>query len=385
MINHHISHLITQIKFIITLMFMMTNIHLSASPLSQRGVVYDVGLMFNGTSLSVADFDTTLVAYDMSVISHLLGCNTVRIEGEDLSRLKKAAELAHKEGLKIYFNPWKHQADAEETNTYVREAAKVAEDLRLKGADIVFVAACEYTLFSKGAYPGDTFDERIGWLMSLGQDQSDEGRARALEQIQARSVVLNKILDRLCKTIREEFKGLVTYSSGAWEMVDWSIFDIVGVDYYRNGESAEDYVAGLDRYKKENKPIIVMEMGCCAYEGAAPRGGFGFSILQGEDADGNAIWEGGVKPIRSETEQADYIEENIGLLEKAQADGVFVYVFRYPIYPYKEDGIDKDMVSYSLVKSFEKDDARSKIMPPWQPKEAFFRLGAVFTKLADRN
>ncbi len=368
----------------ITMASLWTGITLSAAPLSLRGVVYDVGLMFNGTSLSVAHFDTAQVAFDMNVISRLMRCNSVRIEGEDLGRLKAAAELAHQEGLKIFFNPWKHQADADETTAYVEHAAKVAEELRQRGADITFVAACEYTLFSKGAFPGETFDERIGWLMSLGQDPSEQGRAAAFQQLQEKNRELNKILKRLCKAIRRQFNGPVTYSSGAWESVDWSMFDVVGVDYYRNGESAADYVAGLDRYKSENKPVIAMEMGCCAYEGAAPKGGFGFSVLQGEDANGDAIWEGGVKPTRSEKEQADYIEENILLLEKAQADGVFVYVFRYPIYPYSDSGIDKDMVSYALVKSFAPDDARSRLMPSWQPKEAFYRLGALFAKFEEK-
>ncbi len=356
-----------------------------ATSLSMRGVVYDVGLMFGGTSLSVEVFDTAQVAYDMHVLKHLLRCNTIRIEGESIDRLKKTAELAHAEGLKIFFNPWKHEANADETVAYVREAAKVAEQLRKKGADITFITACEYTLFSRGAFPGDTFDERIGWLMSLGQNQSEQGRANAFKQLQEKNIALNKILKQLCKTIRSEFNGQVTYSSGVWETVDWSIFDIIGVDYYRNGESAEDYVTGLDRYKKENKPIIAMEMGCCAYEGAAQKGGFGFSVLKGVDTEGNAIWEGGTKPVRNEKEQADYIEENIGLLEKAQADGVFVYVFRYPIYPYSETGLDRDMVSYSLVKSFSTEDARSKIMPSWQPKEAFYRLGTIFSKLEDKS
>lgn len=59
----------------------------SAEELSFYGVVYDVGLMFGGKNLSVANFRQEQVAYDMSITKHVLNCNTVRIEGEDLDRL----------------------------------------------------------------------------------------------------------------------------------------------------------------------------------------------------------------------------------------------------------------------------------------------------------
>lgn len=348
-----------------------------------RGVVYDCGLMFGGKNLSMEVFDERQVGYDMDVIAHILMCNTVRVEGEDLSRLRTATLLAHKAGLRVFFNPWKHEATAEETIRYMSAAAKVAEELRRQGVDLVFVAGCEYTLFSKGAFPGDTFDERIGWLTNLGK--ASKSPEEAMNKLNEASGRLNKILADICKAVRQEFKGKVMYSSGTWEQVDWSLFDLVGVDYYRNGETADAYVHGLDRYRPLGKPIVCMEVGCCTYEGAAPRGGFGFSILQGVDAEGNGIYEGGVMPKRSEKEQADYVEDQVTLLHEAGIDGVFVYVFRYPIYPYREKGCDKDMTSYSLVKSFAEDDARSRQFPSWQPKEAFFRLGKVFSQIESRE
>ena len=58
-------------------------------------------------------------------------------------------------------------------------------------------------------------------------------------------------------------------------------------------------------------------------------------------------------------------------------------MFRFPIYPYRSEGFDQDMTSYALVKSFPADDARSRQFPAWQPKEAFYRLGEVFSRLAN--
>lgn len=346
-------------------------------PLSMYGVVYDVGLMFGGKNLSVSNFRKEQVVYDMSIIKHVLNCNTVRIEGENLDRLSIATEEAHKQGLKVLFNPWKMEADSATTVDYMIRASKVAEKLRLKGADLIFVTGCEYTLFNRGVFPGDTFDKRIAWLMKLGS------MPNPMKEIQGKK--LNLILQSMASQVRKNYHGKIVYSSGAWETVDWTNFDYVGVDYYHNNESDEQYIEGLNRYKSIGKPVIVMEMGCCAYQGAAERGGNGFSVFKGVDSNGNGIYEGGKKPVRDESVQADYISKNIDLLQKAGASGIMVYVFSYPIYPYSKTGVDYDMVAYSLVKSFPSTDARNKQIPSWEPKEAFYRVGEIFGKIKSKE
>ena len=346
-------------------------------PLSMYGVVYDVGLMFGGKNLSVSNFRKEQVVYDMSIIKHVLNCNTVRIEGENLDRLSIATEEAHKQGLKVLFNPWKMEADSATTVDYMIRASKVAEKLRLKGADLIFVTGYEYTLFNRGVFPGDTFDKRIAWLMKLGS------MPNPMEEIQGKK--LNLILQSMASQVRKNYHGKIVYSSGAWETVDWTNFDYVGVDYYHNNESDEQYIEGLNRYKSIGKPVIVMEMGCCAYQGAAERGGNGFSVFKGVDSNGNGIYEGGKKPVRDESVQADYISKNIDLLQKAGASGIMVYVFSYPIYPYSKTGVDYDRVAYSLVKSFPSTDARNKQIPSWEPKEAFYRVGEIFGKIKSKE
>ena len=346
-------------------------------PLFMYGVVYDVGLMFGGKNLSVSNFRKEQVVYDMSIIKHVLNCNTVRIEGENLDRLSIATEEAHKQGLKVLFNPWKMEADSATTVDYMIRASKVAEKLRLEGADLIFVTGCEYTLFNRGVFPGDTFDKRIAWLMKLGS------MPNPMEEIQGKK--LNLILQSMASQVRKNYHGKIVYSSGAWETVDWTNFDYVGVDYYHNNESDEQYIEGLNRYKSIGKPVIVMEMGCCAYQGAAERGGNGFSVFKGVDSNGNGIYEGAKKPVRDESVQADYISKNIDLLQKAGASGIMVYVFSYPIYPYSKTGVDYDMVAYSLVKSFPSTDARNKQIPSWEPKEAFYRVGEIFGKIKSKE
>ena len=66
------------------------------------------------------------------------------------------------------------------------------------------------------------------------------------------------------------------------------------------------------------------------------------------------------------------------MLSNAGVDGIFIYVFSFPLYPVGEGVTDLDMVSYSLVKTYPEDDPRSKAMPPWAPKEAFYRLARIY-------
>lgn len=348
--------------------------------LKSRGVVYDVGLRFApGKPYSVEPFDPALVKFDIHCIAHDLHATAVRIEGEEIERLVTAARIAHSEGLCVFFNPWKMGVSIDDLATYYAEAASSAEQLRKEGIDIVFVTGCETSIFNAGVLPGATLAERIGWLGAQFTTAGPRGRASAA--FADKWSVLNTALANFARSIRGEFKGRVTYSAGLWEQVDWSLFDIVGVDHYRQGESAEEYVEGLKRYQT-GKPVVVMEVGSCAYVGAAARGGGGFMILEGRNPDGSGKFAGGVVPSRSEREQADYVGEVLELIDSAGADGVFIYVFSFPQSPIGEGARDFDMVSYSLVKTFPKSDPRSRAMPPWVPKEAFFRTADFYRRYA---
>ena len=353
----------------------------SSTPKSMKyiGVVYDVGLQFQKGWYSVNGFDSALVAYDMHAIANDMHANTVRIEGEDIDRLVKASRLAHANGLSIFFNPWKMGGDSAEVRKYFIDAAKAAEKLRKEGIDLVFVAGCEYSIFCKDVFPGDTFEARLAWLVK--QATAAGHMSSKVPAFRERSVKLNKFLRSFCNAIRKHYTGPVTYSAGTWESVDWSLFDIVGIDYYRQGETEKEYLAGLENYKI-GKPVVVMEVGSCTYEGAAAKGAGGFAIRKGTNADGTMIFEGGVIPQRSEKEQADYVETQINILSSADIQGAFVYVFSFPSSPVGEGNKDYDMVSFSLVKTFPPGEKRSKNMPPWEAKDAFYRLAKTYENLA---
>ncbi|MFE7978846.1 hypothetical protein [Streptomyces shenzhenensis] len=343
------------------------------------GVAYDVGLRYVPDTLSVEPFDPALVAHDMRVIADELHANTVRIEGEKLDRLETASRLAHAAGLKVFFNPWLIDRDLDEIDAYLGEAAVIAEKLRTEGVDIVFVTGCEITFFAKGIFPGESFMDRGAWLgshFSFGGEHAGPD-----EELVQKSAELNASLRRFVGTVRKSYHGRVTYSAGSWEFVDWEPFDIVGIDHYRRGESEEEYVGALDRYRRAGKELIVMEFGCCTYEGAAAKGDGGFVILQGTNADGTVAWENGVAPTRSEREQAEYIDRQLELL-RGKVDGAFVFIFSFPTYPVGEGPNDLDMASFAIVKTYPAHDARSRQMPPWTPKESFHHVAESLARIA---
>ncbi|ECF2753733.1 hypothetical protein E2D35_20800 [Salmonella enterica subsp. enterica serovar Ituri] len=340
-----------------------------------KGVVYDVGLKFVAENpYSVENFDPALVRHDINVIAGTLHANAIRIEGEEISRLTTATRIAHEAGLTVFFNPWKMNVPVSELPAYFLEAAREAEILRQEGVEIVFVCGCEITMFNGGIFPGSTVMERVTWMASQFEDGAEQHSSALFSE---ESDQLNALLSAVVSGVRAEFHGPVTYSAGTWETINWDLFDITGVDYYRNGETAEEYVAGIERYRNE-KPFVVMEVGCCAYEGAAQKGAGGFMILEGVNPDGSGKFVGGTPPIRSEQEQADYVGEQLELLTSAGVDGVFIYVFSFPTYRAGEGAKDLDMISFSLVKTFPEDDPRSKKMPPWAPKKAFHRIARFY-------
>jgi hypothetical protein len=149
----------------------------------------------------------------MKVITHDLHANAVRIEGEGIQRLETASRAAHDVGLSVSFNPWKMNATRKECLAYYAEAAKKAEELRLAGVDIVFVAGCGYTIFNKGVFPGATFNERVEWMVSNLGIPGGEGEVNPAI-VAEKSAELNQALKDCVKAVRSSFHCPVTYSAG---------------------------------------------------------------------------------------------------------------------------------------------------------------------------
>lgn len=345
------------------------------------GVVYDVGLRFSPEALSVPTWSPELARHDIACIAGDLNATSIRVEGEELPRLEEASRVAHAHGLAVFFNPWLMHATPDATRTYLEEAARVAERLRRDGVDITLVVGCELTIFSEGIYPGSGYMERGMWLAEHLK-AGDEGKA----ELAQKAGLLNVVLRDLAGAARPLFAGQITYSAGLWEDVDWAPFDIIGLDFYRHGEPAEEYLAKLNPYRAAGKKIVVTEVGSCKYEGAGKLGDAGFAVIVGHNPDGSARFAGGEQkpPVRSEREQADYLAEQFDLLHgSGVVDGAFAFEFSKPAMPTGEGAFDHDLANFALVKTFPGGDPRSREMPPWAPTLGYRRLGEVFARLRE--
>ena len=109
-----------------------------------------------------------------------------------------------------------------------RDCADRAEQLR-RGGQRGAGDGCELTLFNPGFLPGPDSYDRIARLGKPGP--------RLFAAFARLPKRLNAFLAEAADTVRSRFGGPLTYASGTWEPVDWSRFDIVSVDAYRDAET----------------------------------------------------------------------------------------------------------------------------------------------------
>ncbi|MET8610330.1 hypothetical protein [Streptomyces misionensis] len=328
-----------------------------------RGIHYDTGTFPNGdTSRPV--FDADVVARDMRIIAEDLHCTAIRITGGDPDRIETAARHAAAAGLEVWFSPFPCEMTDEQMLPYFADCAERAERLRHDGADVVLVTGCELSLFARGYLPGDTFDERIPVL--AGPD-----REAALRPVPEK---VNAFLGEVVRTVRPLFAGPVSYASCPLDGVDWSPFDIVGLDAFRSLRNAAAYRDDLRKKFAHGKPVAIMEVGCCTFRGAGDYGGSGWYVAMEPD---------GVTPkphlVRDESEQVRYLDELMPVFEDEGVDSVFWFSFAGYGTPHRVSGPDPDLASYGIVKILDEHsgypaDARTYPDMPWEPKAAFHAL-----------
>ena len=283
-----------------------------------RGIVYDVGTEFPNGRSTRTDFDPAVVRREIGIIGDDLHCTAVRVCGHDPARLGEAAGYALEQGLAVWFSPLLIDATQDETLRYLAECSRVAEELRRQYPGIVFVVGNELSFYMKGILPGEDVHSRIGSFISV------RGQLRHL--LSGRrwpGGALNAFLSRAVATVRSEFGGSITYGSGPWERADWRLFDIVGVNYYRDAGNAKTYRKGLARYYAHGKPVAVTEFGCCTYEGADDRGAVGWAIID-TSRERRSVRDGFA---RSEGTQSRYLSELLTLFMEEPIDAAFVFQF----------------------------------------------------------
>jgi hypothetical protein len=334
--------------------------------MQRKGVCYDVGRELMGQNWR-PDFDPRTVHRELEIIRRDLHCNAVRLQGFDLDRLVVAAEDALQQGLEVWFSPEMWDREQDETRAHVVKGAKKAEELRVRWPDrVVFSVGSEVTLFTQGFLPGNNFLQRMAHP-ALWETLRAGGH----------NPPLNAFLAATVSQVREVFHGPVTYASVGLETVDWTPFDFVGVDLYRDKRTREIYPALIQRYLVFGKPLANMEFGCCTFQGADELGGRGWEIVDWSkrppQLKGDYVYD--------QATQAREVGELLRINDAAGVNATFVFTFVEPGVGVHDAvgqqmaralSFDRDIVGYSLVKTLlNARNGTSYPDMPWEPKESF--------------
>ena len=337
--------------------------------MNYKGIHYDVGTSTTHGTLSRELFDPNIVQREIEIIRNDLHCNAIRISGQDIERLVLAGDFAIRQGLEAWFSPSLPDATEETTLQYFAECAAAAEHLRQQSPTTVFITGVELSAFMQGFLEGDSPMHRLGTLINpLKLIKSTILKGSFHKN-------LNKFLSEVIRRVRERFHGRLTYASGPWEEVDWSPFDFVGVDLYRDAMNKKVYKKSLRSYFKYGKPVVITEFGCCTYQGAEDKGGYGWAVVDWNQTPPQLKRE----LHRDETSQANYLMELLEIFEHENVEGAFAFTFVNPSYPHRDPPRnDLDLASYGLVKSFENRTGNTYKDLPWEPKESFFKLADYY-------
>jgi len=340
--------------------------------LQHQGIHYDTGTTFRGPGYAIstrrAELNLPVVRRELEIIRDDLHANAIRVGGSDVTRMTAVTEIALSLGLEVWFSPAFYEYPSPETTSRLVAAARAVSALEeAHPGRVVFVAGSELTLFMTDLLPGKDVTSR---LAALKADPSLLGDGK-----------LNDYLAGLTGALRRTFSGPLIYAALPFEQVDWSPFDYVGVDHYREARTKERYVERLQPYLDTAKPVIVTEFGMRTFRGAESSGVLGFGVtdttrlyLHTRPVIGrffrprlNGIYE------RDEAMQARELGETLDELERAGVAGALLSTFATPEALTSDNPrYDVDMDSMSIVKYLP--HGRHGATYPdmaWEPKESF--------------
>ncbi|MFD0559109.1 hypothetical protein FB566_5070 [Stackebrandtia endophytica] len=328
-----------------------------------HGITYDTGFLRNNAT-SREHFDPTVVRREMTVIRDDLHCDAVHITGGDPDRLEQAARVAAELGLEVWFSPYPLELTTEEMLRLFAESARLAERLRLAGADVVFVTGVELSLMNKDLTPGTDVNDRLTRLLADTDSRT--------QKIEAASARLNEFLRQAVAVVREHFSGPVTYAAIPFERVDWDLFDIVSVELIRSAEVADRFREGVRSIVSQPKPVAITGFGTATWRGApdvAPRS---MEIIETDDQGTPRRLARVVE--RDEIGQAEYLRELLEIFDDEGVDATFVFILALYDLPHRPDGDprdDLDLASLGVVKVLEGRNGHTYPDLPWEPKAAF--------------
>ncbi|MEU4796206.1 abortive phage infection protein [Streptomyces sp. NPDC023327] len=330
--------------------------------LTYRGVCYEVG---DGESRATR-WTAPRMRADLRAIREDLHANTVSVFGNGVERLAATATEAAERGLHVWLQPRLGDVPERDILDHLAETGRHAERLRRQGARVYLSVGCEFLLYVPGIVPGANALERVDNILKGNYDPAHMVRK------------LREFIARAARVGRSVFHGPLTYGAAQDDDVDWSLFDIVSVNYYAYHRDRAAYVKELTPYGRWGKPVAITECGTCTYEGAPERGGMGWHDVVDYTKEPPEII-GDLK--RSEGTQAAYLLDVFGAFESMALHAALVYTFVAPDSPHHPDRLhDLDMAGYSITKSLRDhpDDPASRWH--WEPKESFHALARHFAR-----
>lgn len=326
------------------------------------GVAYDTGVLhFPGTPLSREVWSRALMEREIRVIRDELRCDSITAFGSDIGRLTETTAAALRRGLEVFVQPRLYDHPQPQILEHLAEAARQAERVRGQhGGRVTLAVGCEHVLFTPGIVPGETFLERIENLQELPP-----------EEFPALARRLNTFVHQAAEVARANFRGPLTYGAASFEPIDWSPFDIIGLDYYEHFQTPAEYTSDLARFRRWRKPIMIMEFGSSTYVGAPERGGMGWDIVDHEADPPRIVGD----HVRSERVQAEHLTRMLRIFAAENLMGAHIYTFIAPDAPHSPcRELDLDLASFSLVKVIRHDFANPASRYRWEPKQSFHAL-----------
>jgi hypothetical protein len=315
-----------------------------------------------GISYAVTDIGAEALRRDLRAIAEDLHCTTVMLIDTNPRTQIEAAEYALDAGLDVYLRPYLPDRPRPALLRHLAATATAAEELRRRHPGrVTLLLGSEFSLTSPGMIPGPRLFVRLQVLIRW---------RRFFDRRITRK--LNALLAVALDTARGSFHGPITYAAGFWENVDWSGFDLIGVNLYRMGRDPAGYQRRLDDLlRTAEKPVVITEFGCGAFVGAEYRGPGSFLIVKWF-ADPPRIKDG---HVRDERTQARYLGELIRLYADHGVHGCFVFTFSMQDFPHRADPLfDLDMAGFGVVKLLPEAGSR------WEPKEAFHEVAARYAE-----
>jgi hypothetical protein len=341
-----------------------------------KGVCYDVGRLYHRQFLTRRVFDPAMTRRELQVIRDGLHCNAVRLQGTDITRLTTAATDALNLGLQVWLSPELFGKSRETTLAYLTQAAAAAEPLHEQfPGQLVFCVGTESSLFTSGIVPGRTINQRVAAIRTAGLRSE-----RYAPPLQAFLATANE-------KVRKVFHGPLSYASLPFEVVDWSLFDLIGVDAYRNAKNDHRYAETIRRYVGPGKPVVNTEFGHSSYRGDRP-GPLELGEVDTLSVQLHRVPLAGrlVRPRlapgthrRDEEHQARELTKTLAILDAEGVDGAFIWTFADPWLTHDPDPRhDLDMASTSLVKTYAHATGTTYPGLPWDPKPAFTAVAAFY-------